>query len=127
MDVTEGEIKNVLVELVRTVSMTELGYYSGDPHLHFPRQTETDDEVIHDLLEAEDIQFGSVLAYNEPAGSYRGLDGIDGCTQLRGLGKRSVRTRGSTSIASGQEYRQLDVWTHKYLLARFACSRRAKG
>ena len=105
VDVTEGEIKNVLVELARTVPMTELGYYSGDPHLHFPRQTETDDKVILDLLEAEDIQFGSVLAYNEPAGPYSGLVESMAAPQLRGLGTRSVQSRGPTSIASGQEYR----------------------
>ena len=48
--------------------MAAMGYYSGDPHLHFPRKTEADDQVILDLLEAEDIHFGSILAYNEPPG-----------------------------------------------------------
>ncbi|HZW31529.1 MAG TPA: PVC-type heme-binding CxxCH protein, partial [Isosphaeraceae bacterium] len=72
---------------------------------HFPRKTEADDRVILDLLEAEDIQFGSVLAYNEPAGPYTGLMEALDAPQLRGLGKASVRRRGTTVIASGQEYR----------------------
>ena len=44
----------------------------------FPARTEADDQVILDLLEAEDIHFGSILAYNEPAGPYTRHDGVDG-------------------------------------------------
>ena len=50
-------------------------------------------------------RFGSILAYNEPAGPYKGvMDDMD-MPQLRGLGKASVQQRGETWIASGQEYR----------------------
>ncbi len=57
------------------------------------------------MLDAEDIQFGSILAYNEPAGPYKGVMETMASPQLRGLGERSVRRRGETWIASGQEYR----------------------
>ena len=71
----------------------------------FPRKTEADDQTILDLLEAEDIQFGSILAYNEPAGPYTGLMETMASPQLRGLGQSSVKHRGTIWIASGQEYR----------------------
>lgn len=65
--IAAGETKPVTIDLERTVPMAALGYYSGAPHLHFPRWTETDDHVILELLQAKDIHFGSILAYNKPA------------------------------------------------------------
>ena len=86
--------------------MAALGYYSGDPHLHFPRKTEADDQIIFDLLEAEDIHFGSILAYNEPAGPYTGSMETMAAPQLRGSGQSlSPAIAATTWIASGQEYR----------------------
>lgn len=100
-----GATDQVEIKLSRTAAMTDAGYYSGDPHLHLRRQTEADDQVILDLLEAEDIHYGSILAYNEPAGPYAGImDRLD-YPQFRGLGAVSVRRRGSYQIVSGQEYR----------------------
>jgi putative membrane-bound dehydrogenase-like protein len=102
---TTGEEKQVAIAIERVVPMAEMGYHSGDPHLHFPRKTEADDRLILDLLEAEDVHYGSILAYNEPAGPYDGrMDTMD-TPQFRGLGKASVATRGAYQIASGQEYR----------------------
>ena len=70
-----------------------------------PATSEADDQTILDLLEAEDIQFGSILAYNEPAGPYTGLMETMASPQLRGLGESSLHNRGPIWIASGQEYR----------------------
>jgi putative membrane-bound dehydrogenase-like protein len=95
----------VRIDLDQTVPMHSMGYYSGDPHLHFPRKTAADDQLIFDLLDAEDIHFGSVLAYNEPPGIYTGLMDTMAAPQFRGLGRASVRHRGTIWIASGQEYR----------------------
>jgi putative membrane-bound dehydrogenase-like protein len=105
VQITAGQTKPVTIELERTVSMAALGYHSGDAHLHFPRKTPADDEVILDLLEAEDIHFGSILAYNEPPGPYVGGMERLAAPQHRGLGQGSVHRRGETWIASGQEYR----------------------
>ncbi len=103
--IAAGETKHETIQLQRTVPMAAHGYYSGDCHLHFPRQTAADDQVILDLLEAEDIHFGSILAYNEPAGRYSGTMASMGAPQLRGLGQASTLRRATTWIASGQEYR----------------------
>jgi putative membrane-bound dehydrogenase-like protein len=102
---TAGETRDVRLTLTRAVPMTEHGYYSGDPHLHFPRESERDEETILDLLEAEDIRAGFVLGYNEPAGPYSGLMNKMAAPQRRGLGRQSVRQRGGYGIFSGQEYR----------------------
>ncbi len=100
-----GETRNVELTLTQPLHMPELGYWSGDPHIHIPRVDDADERVIFDLMRAEDIHFGTLLAYNEPAGPYFGfMDRMDS-PQRRGLGQRSVLSRGASTIVSGQEYR----------------------
>jgi putative membrane-bound dehydrogenase-like protein len=103
--VGKDEALAVEVTLTRDASIAKSGYYSGDSHLHFPRQTDVDDQTIFDLLEAEDIHFGSILAYNEPAGPYAGFMQSLAAPQYRGLGTHSLKDRGTYHILSGQEYR----------------------
>lgn len=105
IDVVAGKTLPVEFELAPAAVMAELGYHSGDPHLHITRRTAEDDELILDLLEAEDVRYGSILAYNEPAGPYFGFMNRMDMPQERGLGERSLRTRGPYQIISGQEYR----------------------
>jgi putative membrane-bound dehydrogenase-like protein len=101
----KGKTTGVEVALERTVPMAPFGYFGGDPHLHFARVGEQDDETIFDLLEADDVWYGTPLGYNEPAGPYAGfMDKMDS-PQFRGLGAESVKSRGSIQILSGQEYR----------------------
>ncbi len=94
--------------------MAERGWYSGDPHLHFARTGDRDEQTIFDLLEAEDIRFGMILAYNE-TNDYPGVMPELVTPQLRGLGKRSIRRRGDYQIISGQEYRNV-VFGHMLVL-----------
>lgn len=103
--VAAGEVRALEVSLPRTVPMPDLGYYSGDPHIHIPRNDDADEQKILDLLEAEDIHFGTVLAYNEPAGPYVGVMQRMDAPQFRGLGRRSILTRSDYHLLSGQEYR----------------------
>src|SRR5581483_1779823 len=65
--VDQGQTKSLETVLSDDVSADKLGYYSGDSHLHFRRQTDVDDQLLFDLMEAEDVHFASILAYNEPA------------------------------------------------------------
>lgn len=102
--VKKGNSQTVELMLVRKEPMAKYGYYSGDPHLHFAQQSDTDESLILDLMEAEDIQFGSILAYNDPAGPYNGaMQTLD--SPQRSLGLPSLRSRGDYHILSGQEYR----------------------
>ena len=103
--VAAGKTQETVLTLTHTVPMPEQGYWSGDPHIHIPREDDADGRVILDLLEAEDIHFTTVLAYNEPAGSYVGLMDKMDSPQLRGLGQRSILTHGDYAIVSAQEYR----------------------
>jgi hypothetical protein len=103
--VAAGRTHEAELTLTQTLPMAEIGYHAGDPHLHLRRETQADEDLILDLLEAEGIRYGSVLAYNEPAGPYAGFMERMDTPQLRGLGEKSVRRRGAYHILSGQEYR----------------------
>jgi putative membrane-bound dehydrogenase-like protein len=103
--VESGKTEEIEIKLNRTASMAELGYYAGDPHLHLKRETQSDEETALDLLEAEDVRYGALLAYNEPPGPYAGFMDRMVAPQRRGLGAGSARQRGVTWILSGQEYR----------------------
>ncbi|MEX0979146.1 MAG: CehA/McbA family metallohydrolase, partial [Pirellulales bacterium] len=110
---TTGELK---LSLARAVPMAAGGWYSGDPHLHFVRTGDTDEKTIFDLLEAEDIRFGSLLAFNE-TNVYPGVMAELNTPQLRGLGLQSIGRRGDFQIISGQEYRNV-VLGHVLLFLR---------
>ena len=97
--------ESIEIGLPRTVAMAEHGYFGGDPHLHLDRVTAEDERRIFDLLEAEDIRYGVLMAYNEPAGPYAGSMDRLASPQRRGLGRRSIASRGDHAIISGQEYR----------------------
>ena len=103
--VRPGKKTVVAVALSNEVSMPERNYWSGDPHIHIQRFDDADNRLILDLLEAEDIHFGTLLAYNNPAGPYAGFMKRMEAPQLCGLGKRSLQSRGDYSILSGEEYR----------------------
>ena len=103
---------------MRTAAMAPSGYHSGDLHLHFPRKTEADDRVILDLLEAEDIQFGSILAYNEPAGPYNGVMEAMDAPQLRGSGESLGRPSRRNRNRIGTRISKLDLWSSQPILAR---------
>lgn len=100
-----GETAHVDVEIERTLDAAALGYHGGDPHLHFARTTPEDEQTILDLLEAEDVRYGVLLAYNEPAGPYSGDMAKMAAPQMRGLGERSILERNGYRLMSGQEYR----------------------
>ena len=104
IQIAAGATRRVEVSLMRTAPMDERGYYAGDSHLHLPRLTDEDDQIAFDLIEAEDFRYGFLLAYNEPANRYEGFMNSQKYPQS-GTGARTVRTRGNTHIASGQEYR----------------------
>ncbi len=99
---TERQIK---IKIEKSASMAEHGYWSGDPHIHIQRRSEADESRIFDLMQAEDIHFGTILAYNEPAGPYAGFMNAMESPQFRHLGTASIAERDGYSILSGQEYR----------------------
>ncbi len=103
--VRPGRSHKLALTLEHAAPMPARGYWSGDPHIHIQRFNESDEQRILDLLEAEDIHFGTILAYNQPAGPYAGFMNRMESPQFRRLGKQSIISRGQYSILSGQEYR----------------------
>ncbi len=103
--VAAGETRSVVISLKKDAAIAQAGYFSGDSHIHIPRHAEADDQAILDLMEAEDVHFASILAYNEPAGPYQGIMQSLATPQFRGLGADSIHDRGDYHIFSGQEYR----------------------
>jgi len=100
-----GGTQHVELVLEQVLPPQSHGYYSGDPHVHVPRTSEADENTIFDLVQAEDIRYTSLLAYNEPAGPYAGfMDRLDS-PQRRGIGRESLVQRGDFHLLSGQEYR----------------------
>jgi putative membrane-bound dehydrogenase-like protein len=116
LDLAPGGRDETTLTIARTTPMATKGYYSGDQHLHFIRASDRDDETVFNLLEAEDIRFGMVLAYNE-TNAYPGTMPELVTPQLRGLGAKSIRKRGDYQIISGQEYRNV-VFGHVLLFGR---------
>ena len=81
------------------------------------RTTDAEDQTIFDLLEAEDVHFGSILCYNENLRNYPGMMPEMVAPQMRGLGAKSSARRGAIQIMSGQEYRN-NVLGHLNLFLR---------
>ncbi len=105
VDVRTGGEQTVNLELDHTIPIQNHGYYSGDPHIHIQRRDKTDEARILDLMQAEDIQFATILAYNEPAGPYSGFMNRMESPQYQGIGRSSIVSREGYSILSGEEYR----------------------
>ena len=93
------------IAIINADPLAKHGYFPGDTHLHFPRATDRDDHTIIDLLSCEGVNYGAILAYNEPAGPYAGMMERMASPQFRQLGEKSVLSRDGVYILSGQEYR----------------------
>ncbi len=116
IEMQPNEIRELVITLKRTVAMHDLGYYSGDTHLHLERANEAHEEDAFNLLQAEDVRYGGLLCYN-PTASYRGEMSAQDFKQLRGLGVSSIKQRGDYQIISGQEYRSVHYGHTKVFLA----------
>ncbi len=103
VELTAGEKSDLKLSIDRTAPLAELGYYSGDTHIHLPRRNATDDARALDLMDAEDIQYGYMLSANDGRG-YSGHWERQAIALQRALGPDAVATRGCYHIASGQEY-----------------------
>jgi putative membrane-bound dehydrogenase-like protein len=105
VEIQKGETNELVITISNQAKLSQAGYFGGDLHLHIARTNDASENAAFDLMAVEDIQYASLLAYNEPAGPYAGfMDKLDS-PQRDGLGVRSVRERNGYSILAGQEYR----------------------
>lgn len=103
IDVSVDKTAELQIALHRTAPLEELGYYSGDTHIHLDRKSADDDARALDLMAAEDMQYGVMLAHNDGK-TYSGVMDRLIHPQQRGFGPSAIAARGKYSIASGQEY-----------------------
>ena len=116
VQVAVGASHPVELAVKEAVLSDTLGYYSGDLHLHFPRENDEDDRNLFDLLEAEGVRYAFILAPNRPAGPYAGIMDKLAVPQRQGLGEKSIRRRGGFHLMSGQEYRTENYGHMKILM-----------
>ncbi|QDU79776.1 hypothetical protein Pla110_14900 [Polystyrenella longa] len=104
VEIQPGQTYQAEIRLSRKLNMAQRGWYSGDPHIHLDRKTDEQDDIIFDLLEAEDIKYGQILCFGD-INKYQPTMTTQLTPQMRGMGEESIRTRKDYSIISGQEYR----------------------
>ncbi|MBS0208970.1 MAG: CehA/McbA family metallohydrolase [Planctomycetes bacterium] len=102
LDVKQGATESVRLTLERGITMTDLGYYSGDVHIHLDRRNDAEEARALDLMMAEDMQYGVLLANNQDGRNYSGLMERN-LHQQRAFGLEAIKSRGNYSIAAGQE------------------------
>lgn len=86
----------VEVVISRWINMKKLGWYSGDPHVHFRRTRKEDSANFLEILKAEDVNVvGSHVISTETA-----LDILQ-----YAYGKEGIQEEGDYHIYSGEEFR----------------------
>jgi hypothetical protein len=117
--------KAIVLRMKHSATIEDAGYVSGDTHLHFTRDgMQATEKRLLDLLAAEDIRVGFMLAMNEPSGYSPRMEdqiwpqasyGNNSIRHRRDAGPTGATRRGYTMISS-QEYRA-NTFGHILMLA----------
>jgi hypothetical protein len=107
-EIAPGERKVRKVELRRWVNMPRLGWYSGDDHVHYPRLSEVDDQLLITWAQAEDLHVTNVLRMGDIEKVYFG--------QAR-FGREARHQREDYVLASGQEDPRTDIGEQGHTIA----------
>jgi hypothetical protein len=105
LDVSPHDTVEVEAALDRWIDMAQMGWFSGDPHIHMVR-TESNDDTLLAVTSAKDIRYSFLFSYNTEG--YEMGKKYERCPQGRGLGDVSEARAGDYYLSSGQEYR---AWT----------------
>jgi hypothetical protein len=108
IEIRDGEIAALSLELVRWVDMPAEGWYGADDHLHIPRPSRRFDERIARWMEAEDLHVANLLQM--------GLAQSIHITPQHAFGSPSVYQTAGTLLASGQENPRTHVLGHSIIL-----------
>src|SRR6185436_4498135 len=87
VDVAPGKTTNFEIVLQRVIDMPRYGWHTLDTHLHFDRGEPENDHRIAQMLAAEDVQLGHILA----------------ARSAKGFGVSSVYSESQYAMASGRE------------------------
>lgn len=86
------------------IDMPAMGWYGGDPHVHLSRFEPSDDFVWLRMMEAEDLHVLNSLVYKHNGGVIQ--------APQYAVGKDAERYRGNRVLASGEEFRDGDLYGH---------------
>ncbi|MCH2400009.1 MAG: hypothetical protein MK364_12920, partial [Pirellulales bacterium] len=92
--VVSGQSATYKIQLDRWIDLPQLGWYSGDVHVHHPTQQKSHRDFLLRYAAAEDLNVVNVLEM----GHHQGTD----FKQL-GFGKEFREQRGNYCLVSGQE------------------------
>jgi len=70
LSITSEKTEEAIVRLRRWINMPLKGWYSGDPHVHYQRDSADDDRNLLGLTQAEDVHVGSILEMGTTGGTY---------------------------------------------------------
>ena len=93
-EIAPGQSLKRTLALERWVDMPRQGWYSGDDHVHFPRQTRQHDEFLMTWAQAEDVHVANILRMGDIERTY---------FEPRGYGKDFRYQQGDYVLATGQE------------------------
>ena len=101
-ELAKREVRQATIAISPWIDMAELGWYSGDTHIHFERDGSNDDQLLV-LTSAKGIRYAFSLSMN--TGGYALGREFESWGQAHGLGPASDVRRGGYFLSSGQEYR----------------------
>ena len=87
VEVAPGRTTDFEIVLQRVIDMPKYGWHTMDTHLHFDRGEAENDQRIVQLLAAEDVEFGHILA----------------ARSSKGFGMASLFSQSPYAMASGRE------------------------
>src|SRR6266481_773986 len=87
VEIPAGRTTNFDLVMQRVIDMPRYGWHSMDTHLHFDRGEAENDRRIAQLLAAEDVELGHILAAHSS----------------KGFGMASIHTESIYSMISGRE------------------------
>ncbi len=106
LEIKSNEKSNKEYVLRLRVNLPEQGWYGGDMHTHFSRWEPNDNHVWSRLLEAEDLHAVNNMVY-KAAGKVEAPQYAYGSE-----GEHHVHHAGHHVIASGEEFRDDDLYGH---------------
>lgn len=68
--VRANETKPIKVKLQRWTDMAAKGWYSGEDHIHYPRNSKQDDCTLQLFSRAEDLKLANILQFDNIANTY---------------------------------------------------------
>ena len=107
-EIASGETLKRKILLRRWVDMAKAGWYSGDDHVHMPRLTPEQNELLMTWALAEDVHVVNTLRMGDMENTF---------FEQKGYGKDSRFQRGDYVLVSGQEDPRMEIHEQGHAIA----------